>query len=99
MNNSSNTPALVALICGILCLVGSIIPIVQYFTTILAILAIVFGVKGRNVAMTTGDGLKAATWGMILGIIGVFFAVCGLICTLVCAGTANTIMNYVSSLQ
>ena len=43
-NSSNNTPALVALICGILAIVGGIIPVVQYFTTILAIVAIVCGV-------------------------------------------------------
>lgn len=40
--------SIAALVCGILGIVGSFIPVVQYFTLVLAILGIVFGVKGRK---------------------------------------------------
>ena len=39
-----------ALICGILGIVGSFIPVVCYVTLILSILGIVFGFKGRKIA-------------------------------------------------
>lgn len=99
MSQSNNTAALVSLICGILCLVGSIIPVVQSFTTIFAILAIVFGVKGRGAAAVSGIGAGQATIGLVLGIIGVFFAVCGLICTVICAGTVGSITDYIANMQ
>lgn len=98
-NSSNNTPALVALICGILAIVGGLIPVVQYFTTILAIVAIVFGVKGRAKAAECGVGNTSATVGLILGILGVFFAVCGLICSIVCAGTVASLMQMIESMQ
>ena len=51
--------------------------IVSYFTLVLAILGIVFGVKGRKMATPETKGL--ATAGFVLGIIGVCFAVIGVL--------------------
>ena len=70
--------------CGILGIVGSFIPIVSYFTLVLAILGIVFGVKGRKMATPETKGL--ATAGFVLGIIGVCFAVIGVICAICAVG-------------
>ena len=61
--------SIAALVCGILGIVGSFIPVVSYFTLVLAILGIVFGVKGRKAEGNDKKGL--ATAGMVLGIIGV----------------------------
>jgi len=67
-NSSLGTAALV---CGILGICGGAIELVQYFTFILAILAIVFGKVARKKAKYTGQPAGAATAGMVLGIIGV----------------------------
>ena len=57
----------------------------QYFTLILAILGIVFGVKGRKMAADNEKGL--ATAGLVLGIISTAFAAIGVICVVCVAGT------------
>ncbi len=51
MNNNSKGLSIAALVCGILGIIGSFIPIVCYVTFILAILGIVFGVKARKTAL------------------------------------------------
>lgn len=78
--------AIAALVCGILGIVGSYIPIVQYFTTVLAIIGIVLGVKARNQAMAAEEPTGMATAGMVLGIIGTALSVIGIIC--IVAGVA-----------
>ena len=80
MDNAKNM-SIAALICGILGIVGSFIPVVQYFTLILAILGIV---KGRKMAADNEKGL--ATAGLVLGIIGTAFAAIGVICVVCAAG-------------
>lgn len=77
--------AVAALVCGILGLVGAWFPIVQYFTFILSILAIIFGVKARK---QEPGGM--ATAGFVLGIIGVVCSLAGIICIVLCAGVAFT---------
>ena len=83
-NNTGKNFSIAALVCGILGIVGSFIPIVSYFTLVLAILGIVFGVKGRKMATPETKGL--ATAGFVLGIIGVCFAVIGVICAICTVG-------------
>ena len=83
-NNTGKNFSIAALVCGILGIVGSFIPIVSYFTLVLAILGIVFGVKGRKLATPETKGL--ATAGFVLGIIGVCFAVIGVICAICAVG-------------
>ena len=73
--------AIAALVCGILGLVGGSIPFVHYFTLILAILGIVFGVKARKSAPQDKRGM--ATAGMILGIVAVALSVISIICVVV----------------
>lgn len=82
--NQSNGMAIAALICGILGIVGSFIPVVQYFTFVLAILGIVFGVKARKAASEDKRGL--ATAGLVLGIIGTALGALGVICVVCAAG-------------
>ena len=81
-NNNAKSYSIAALVCGILGIVGSFIPVVCYFTFVLAILGIVFGVKGRKLAQPDQKGL--ATAGFVLGIIGTVIGALGLICV-VCA--------------
>ena len=74
-----------ALVLGILGIVGGSIPVVCYFTTVCAVLGIVFGVKGRKMSVAVnGKASGLATAGLVLGIIGTAFAVLGLLCTAVC---------------
>ena len=60
MNNNSKGLSIAALVCGILGIIGSFIPIVCYVTFILAILGIVFGVKARKTALPGETGLATA---------------------------------------
>lgn len=84
MNNEVNNGqsfSIAALVLGILGIVGGFLPVVQYFTTICAILGIVFGVKGRRMSIAaTGSASGLATAGLVLGIIGTAFAVLGIVC-------------------
>lgn len=79
---SAKNMSIVALVCGILGIVGAWIPVVCYVTLVLSIVGIVFGVKGRKVAAENEKGL--ATAGLVLGIIGAAFAAIGVICA-ICA--------------
>lgn len=86
MQSNSNNISIAALICGILGLIGGWIPVVVYFTLVLSILAIVFGVKGRKMAQADGAPTGMATAGMVLGIISVAFSAVMIVCTVVCVG-------------
>lgn len=66
----TNKMSIAALVCGILGIVGSFIPVICYFALIPAILGIVFGAKGMKIAKITGQGQGLATAGLVLGIIG-----------------------------
>lgn len=80
--DTANKLAIASLVCGILGIVGSFIPIVQYFTTVLSILGIVFGVKARKQASADKRGM--ATAGLALGIVALALGVLGIIC-IVCS--------------
>ncbi len=85
----NNGMAVAALICGILGIIGSFIPVVCYFTLVLSILGIVFGVKGRKDAAGGPTGL--ATAGLVLGIVGTAFSAVGVICVICAAGLLATL--------
>lgn len=86
MENKSNGMSVAALVCGILGIIGSFIPVVKYFTALLAILGIVFGVKGKKFAAANNTGTGLATAGLVMGIIGTVFALAGVLCAVACAG-------------
>lgn len=73
-----------ALVCGILGIVGSFIPIVCYFTFVLSILGIIFGAIGMKKAKEAGGSKGLAIAGLVLGIIGAAFGLVGVICV-ICA--------------
>lgn len=78
--------SIAALVLGILGIVGGWIPVVCYFTTVCAVLGIIFGVKGRRKSIAVyGKPSGLATAGLVLGIIGTAFAVLGLVCTALCS--------------
>ncbi len=98
VNTQSNQPempipdgkgiSIAGLVLGILGIVGSWIPVVCYFTTVSAILGLIFGALGRKKSVAAhGKASGIATAGLVLGIIGTAFAVLGLICTIACAAT------------
>lgn len=81
----TNGMAIAALVCGVLGIIGSFIPIVMYFTAVLAVLGIIFGVLGMKKAKQLGSGNGLAIAGLILGIVGTVFAIVGIICAVTAA--------------
>lgn len=91
-SDNGKSLSIAALVLGILGIVGGFIPIVCYFTTVCAILGLVFGVKGRQKsALAEGKPSGLATAGLVLGIIGLAFAVIGLICTICALATLSSL--------
>ncbi|MBQ8683128.1 MAG: DUF4190 domain-containing protein [Clostridia bacterium] len=80
--------SIAALVLGILGIVGGWIPVVGYFTLVLAILGIILGAKGRAKSIAaTGKASGMATAGLVLGIIGTALGAVGVLCA-ACAGAA-----------
>ena len=75
-NNNAKNYSIAALVCGILGIIGSFIPVVCYFTFVLAILGIVFGVKGRKLAQPEQKGFVLGIIGTVIGALGVLCVVC-----------------------
>lgn len=91
MAQDRNGLAVAALVCGIFGIIGSSIPVVRYFTAVLAILGIIFGVKGRKIAEQTGEGMGLATAGLVLGIIGTVFAAVSILYVVACVSLVSMI--------
>ena len=72
--------AIAALVCGILGIIGSFIPYVMFFTLILAVLGIIFGIMGMKKAKQIGSGNGLAVAGLVLGIVVTLFGLVGVIC-------------------
>ena len=83
--NNAQSMSIAALVCGILGIIGAFIPVVCFFTLVLAILGVVFGIKARKLAQAGQSGM--ATAGLVLGIIGLAFAAVGAICYICVLGT------------
>ncbi len=83
-SEKSKGMSIAALVCGILGIVGAFIPVVCYFTFVLAILGIVFGAKGLKVAKENNESTGLAVAGLVLGIIGTVIGALGVLCV-VCA--------------
>ncbi len=80
--------AVAALICGIIGVVGSFVPIpfLSMFTLVFSIVGIVLGAKARkNPAQHRG----VATAGMVLGIIGTVIAVIGFVFVVLLVGAVG----------
>lgn len=83
--NDGKGYSVAALVLGILGIVGGAIPVICYFTTVCAVLGVIFGIKGRKMSVAVnGKASGLATAGLVLGIIGTAFAVLGIICSAVC---------------
>ena len=99
-NNINNTQApqnnakafsITALVTGILSIVGSFIPFIAYFTLVLGIVGIVFGVKGRKLSPQGQRGM--ATAGFVCAIVGTSLDVLSIVCILACAGVITSAAN------
>lgn len=78
--------AVASLVLGILGLIGGWIPVVQYFTTLCSLLAIIFGAISRKKAMEEKQPTGMATAGLVLGIISLALGVIGIICVIASCG-------------
>lgn len=92
--------AIAGLILGIVALVSWLLPFGSLWGIILAIVALVLSVKGKNAAIAAGKGSGVGTAGMIIGIIavvltGIMFFACGLcsLCALCAGGAVNGAIN------
>lgn len=90
MEKKTNGIGIAAMVCGILSCTIALVPIPGVSATvgfILAILGIVFGLKGKQFAAEhEGSGHGMANAGYICGIIGVILACSGIICFILCVG-------------
>lgn len=98
-NNYQNNPqqpkqtngmAIAALVCGIVGVVGCFLGYFAFVSLILSVVGIVLGVKGMNIAKTTGTGHGLAVAGLVCGIVGAAFSLVGAICTIcVCVSASG----------
>lgn len=98
-NQTNNTGkskgmSIAALVCGILGIVGSFIPVVCYFTFVLAILGIVFGAKGLKIAKENNEGTGLAIAGLVLGIIGTVMGALSVLCVVCAMGVLGAAAGY-----
>ena len=91
VKNNFKAFSITALVCGILSIVGGWIPVVNYFTLVLGIVGIVFGVKGRKTAPAGQTGM--ATAGFVCAIVGTALNVLGIICVVCAAATISSAVN------
>ncbi|MFI3227367.1 MAG: hypothetical protein R3Y09_08145 [Clostridia bacterium] len=82
MNDSKNI-SLASLICGILGIAGGWIPVVQNFTLVLTVVAIIFGNKCLKMPEATPNEILQAKIGKYLGIAGIIVTICVYIYTFV----------------
>lgn len=97
-NNAKNF-SIAALICGIVGIIGGWIPVVQYFTLVIAILGIVFGVIGKKKSKEAGEATGLATAGLVLGIIGTALCLIMVICTICALAAVGTLAAKSPELQ
>ncbi len=83
MGNSKGL-SIAALVCGILGIIGTWIPVVCYFTFLLAIAGIVCGAMGLKKAKANGESKGLAMAGFVCGIVGTAFGLIGVLCA-ICA--------------
>jgi hypothetical protein len=76
--------SIVALVCGIIGIVGSFIPVIQYIAPLCAIAGIVFGALALKKVKEEGDDSNKgmAIAGLVLGIVATVFSVLVFVCTI-----------------
>lgn len=92
MENQSkgNAFSIVALVTGLIAIIGGFIPYVTFVAWVFGIVAIVFGGLGMKRAKETQTGNGLAIAGLVLGIIGTAVGVIGFICIVFIIGVATT---------
>ncbi len=88
-NTQQNTPAIIALVCGLVGLFGVWPGWFSIVALICSILGIVFGSKGMKQAKAVGSGNGLAVAGLVLGIIGAVLSFVGVVCWAVCAAAVG----------
>jgi len=86
---TTKNKAIVALVCGILGIVGGYIPGVQYVTGILAIIGIVFGALALK-DKPEGSDKGMAVAGLVCGIVAVALTIIAIACSICVAATIAT---------
>ncbi len=76
-DHTGNRPATVALTCGLIGVAIAWMPYIVVAGATLAVLALVFGVKGRRRAATAGSGRGFALVGLISGVAGLLLSIVG----------------------
>ena len=86
---TTKNKSIVALVCGILGIVGGWIPVVCYFTFVLAIVGLVFGALALK-DKPQGNDKGIAVAGLVCGIVGTVFGLIGVLCAVctICAVNA-----------
>ena len=75
----TGTASIVAVACGAAGLISPVVPVLRHFGFVLAVLGIVFGAIGMKKAKLGEDSLGLSTAGLVMGIVGCFGAILGII--------------------
>lgn len=98
---TTKNKSIVALVCGILGIIGGWIPVVQYFTFVLAIVGLVFGALALK-DKPQGNDKGIAVAGLVCGIVGTVFGLIGVLCAVCVAcsisAMGNAAMNELAAL-
>ncbi len=89
---TTKNKSIVALVCGILGIVGGWIPVVCYFTFVLAIVGLVFGALALK-DKPQGNDKGIAVAGLVCGIVGTVFGLIGVLCAVCAICAANAFVN------
>ncbi len=84
---TTKNKAIIALVCGIVGLVGGWIPVVQYITGVLSIVAIIFGAMALK-DKPEGSEKSMAVAGLVLGIVACAITLLAILCVVCAAGLA-----------
>ena len=89
---SGNGPATAALVLGLVAVVIAWIPVIVVAGVVLAVLAIVFGVRGLRRSRATGTGKGRALTGLVTGALGLVLSVVGVVLTI---GVFREVIDYI----
>ena len=77
----ANRAATVALVCGLIAVTIAWVPLLVVAGVVLAIIAVVFGARGRRNSMESGVGKGRAVTGLVAGVVALGLSVVGVIFT------------------
>lgn len=85
-----NAYSIVALVTGLIAIIGAFIPLITYVAWVVGIIAIVFAAIGMKCSKETNTGHGLAVAGLVLGIIGTVVGILGFLCIVACASLVAT---------